>query len=52
MNFVSDYLWSSIAKVLLTGLFSNVSETADMARSVPNSNGVLFVPAFGGILEL
>ncbi|KHJ99632.1 carbohydrate kinase, FGGY family protein [Oesophagostomum dentatum] len=31
------------------GLFSNVSETADMARSVPNSNGVLFVPAFGGL---
>ncbi|KIH63831.1 carbohydrate kinase, FGGY family protein [Ancylostoma duodenale] len=31
------------------GLFSNVTETANMARSVPNSNGVLFVPAFGGL---
>ncbi|CAJ0610275.1 unnamed protein product [Cylicocyclus nassatus] len=31
------------------GLFSNVSETADIARSVPTSNGVLFVPAFGGL---
>ncbi|ETN81611.1 hypothetical protein NECAME_08409 [Necator americanus] len=31
------------------GLFTNVSDTANMARSVPNSNGVLFVPAFGGL---
>ncbi|VDM62891.1 unnamed protein product [Angiostrongylus costaricensis] len=30
------------------GLFSNVAEISDLARTVPDSNGVLFIPAFGG----
>ncbi|KAJ1354758.1 hypothetical protein KIN20_011778 [Parelaphostrongylus tenuis] len=31
------------------GLFSNVTEISDLARTVPDSNGVLFIPAFGGL---
>uniref|UniRef100_A0A1I7T888 Glycerol kinase 5 n=1 Tax=Caenorhabditis tropicalis TaxID=1561998 RepID=A0A1I7T888_9PELO len=31
------------------GLFTDVRETSDIAKSVPNSNGVVFVPAFCGI---
>uniref|UniRef100_A0A0K0D5Y4 FGGY_C domain-containing protein n=1 Tax=Angiostrongylus cantonensis TaxID=6313 RepID=A0A0K0D5Y4_ANGCA len=31
------------------GLFTNVTELSDLARTVPDSNGVLFIPAFGGL---
>ncbi|XP_041357240.1 putative glycerol kinase 5 isoform X2 [Gigantopelta aegis] len=32
-----------------TGFFDDVSETASLAESVPNSGGVYFVPAFSGL---
>ncbi|KJH45682.1 putative glycerol kinase [Dictyocaulus viviparus] len=31
------------------GLYSNIADTSDFARTVPNSNGVFFIPAFGGL---
>ncbi|WKY15450.1 hypothetical protein Q1695_000715 [Nippostrongylus brasiliensis] len=31
------------------GLFCDVTQTSTMAKTVENSNGVLFVPAFGGL---
>ncbi|XP_076339359.1 glycerol kinase 5-like [Tachypleus tridentatus] len=31
------------------GLYDDVAQTSDLANSVPNSNGVCFVPAFSGL---
>uniref|UniRef100_A0A8C4PYN5 Carbohydrate kinase FGGY C-terminal domain-containing protein n=1 Tax=Eptatretus burgeri TaxID=7764 RepID=A0A8C4PYN5_EPTBU len=33
----------------IAGLFSDVAETADIANSVPDTDGVYFVPSFSGI---
>jgi len=42
-------LFANLGHTIVTGIVNNPSETANMAHSVKDTDGVYFVPAFSGL---